>query len=61
MDTNFTNQNQANAGQEIEKPTQKKAYHAPQFRHFGNLTELTQLAPLRGGDGCTTWVDCTFT
>jgi hypothetical protein len=61
MDNNFTNSNLKPGGEENEKPTQKKAYHAPQIRQFGSLTELTQLSPNRGGDGCTTWADCTFT
>jgi len=61
MNTNFTNPNLEPGGDETEKPIQKKAYSTPQIRHFGSLTELTQLAPNRGGDGCTTWADCTFT
>ena len=59
METNFTNSNPEPAGEENERPTQKKAYEAPQIRHFGSVTDLTQNAPGRGGDGCTTWVDCT--
>lgn len=61
MDTNLTNQNHANAGQENEKPAQKRAYHAPEIRKFGGLAEITQHAPFRGADGCTSWADCTFT
>jgi len=45
----------------MKNQRKKKAYHAPEIRQFGNLTDLTQLAPNRGGDGCTTWADCTFT
>jgi hypothetical protein len=61
MENNYTNPNRAASGQEIEKASQKKVYHAPQLRSFGGLTELTQLVPARGHDGCTNFADCTFT
>jgi hypothetical protein len=61
METNFTNSTSGQGfdGEENEKPAQKKAYLAPQIRHFGSVTDLTQNGPGRGADGCTTWADCT--
>jgi len=61
METNSTNPSLAGAGEENEKPSSKKVYSAPQLRAFGSLTELTNLLPNRGADGCTMFLDCTFT
>ena len=42
-------------------PASKKIYHAPNIRHFGNMTDIVQAAGARGADGETIWTDCTFT
>jgi len=42
-----------------DSSNEKKAYHTPQVRQYGSITELVQANPHIGPDGETTWADCT--
>jgi len=59
MDSNITDSDQT-PEDESGKSSKKKVYHAPQIRRFGGLTDLVQLIPGRGGDGCINFADCTL-
>jgi len=57
MTENTTNPQQQT---EVTNQFQKKAYHTPVIKSYGNISQLTDANPFRGSDGGTLRPDCTL-